>query len=87
MNYTKEQLLKFKEFFDELYGEGLEIANWHHNGDLEEFDNFYDSAIESMNQERKEIRCSACNGSGWYDNCDKHGNPIPCGACNRTGLK
>lgn len=36
----------FKEYFDELYGEGLEIANWHLNGDLEPFDNFYDSAVD-----------------------------------------
>ena len=32
-------------------------------------------------------RCVACNGSGWYDNCDKNGNPIPCGACNGTGYE
>ena len=38
--------LKFKAYFDDLYGQGLEIANWHLNGDLEPFDNFYDAACE-----------------------------------------
>lgn len=32
---------EFKKYFDELYGEGLEVANWHKNGDLEPFDSFY----------------------------------------------
>lgn len=40
------EALRFKEYFDSLYGQGLEIANWHMNGDLEPFDNFYDSALE-----------------------------------------
>jgi hypothetical protein len=43
-----QQLLKFKEYFDELYGKGLEIANWHQNGNMEPFDSFYESAIECM---------------------------------------
>ena len=38
--------IKFKQYFDELYGQGLEIANWHLNGELEPFDNFYESACE-----------------------------------------
>lgn len=42
------RLQKFKLYFDNLYGKGLDIANWHQNGDLEPFDNFYDSAIEEM---------------------------------------
>lgn len=37
---------RFKEYFDELYGTGLEVANWHENGDTEPFDNFYDAAID-----------------------------------------
>lgn len=41
-----EKLQKFKEYFDELYGQGYEIANWHMNGDLEPFDNFYESALD-----------------------------------------
>ena len=40
------ELLKFKEYFDSLYGQGLAIANWHLNGELEPFDNFYESALE-----------------------------------------
>lgn len=36
----------FKEYFDELYGKGLEIANWHLNDELEPFDIFYNSAVE-----------------------------------------
>ncbi|MCY9738202.1 hypothetical protein M5X17_31405, partial [Paenibacillus alvei] len=50
MTYTREQLLRFKEYFDELYGQGLEVANWHMNGKTEPFDSFYDSAIEEMEQ-------------------------------------
>ena len=45
-----ERLEKFKYYFDDLYGQGYEIANWHMNGDLEPFDNFYDSAIEEMDK-------------------------------------
>lgn len=39
-----EELMNFKQYFSELYGQGLEIVNWHLNGDTEPFDNFYDSA-------------------------------------------
>lgn len=39
-------LSAFKAYFDDLYGEGLEVANWHMNGATEPFDNFYDSAME-----------------------------------------
>ena len=38
--------VKFKEYFDELYGNGLEVVNWHQNGDTEPFDNFYESAVD-----------------------------------------
>ena len=43
---TAIKAIKFKQYFDELYGQGLEIANWHLNGELEPFDNFYESACE-----------------------------------------
>lgn len=33
----------------------------------------------------KQIKCSACNGSGWYDRTDKRGNSIPCSSCDGTG--
>lgn len=38
------QLQKFYEYMRDLYGTGLEVANWHLNGDFEPFDNFFDSA-------------------------------------------
>lgn len=38
--------VRFKEYFDELYGQGLEVVNWHQNGEPEPFDNFYNGAIE-----------------------------------------
>ena len=50
-DYALEQLQKFKEYFDDLYGQGLEIANWHLNGETENFDNFYTSALEAMTAE------------------------------------
>ena len=40
--------VKFKEYFDELYGTDLEVANWHKNGDTEPFDNFYESALDEV---------------------------------------
>jgi hypothetical protein len=40
------EAIKFKSYFDSLYGQGLEIANWHQNGELEPFDNFYEAALE-----------------------------------------
>ena len=43
-----DRLKRFKAYFDDLYGDGLEVANWHLNGKLEPFDNFYESAIEEM---------------------------------------
>ena len=43
-----ENLNKFKSYFDYLYGKGLEIMNWHLNGNTEPFDNFYEAAIAQM---------------------------------------
>lgn len=53
------EAIKFKEYFDELYGTGLEVANWHLNGEFEPFDNFYESAMEyakkeNNNEQRKD---------------------------------
>lgn len=42
------QLRRFKKYFDELYGEGLQVTNWHTNGDTEMFDTFYEAAQEYM---------------------------------------
>lgn len=46
-------LLAFKEYFSDLYGNGLEVANWHKNGALEPFDNFYESAEDEYEAELK----------------------------------
>lgn len=39
---------KFKEYFKGLYGRDLTVGNWHLNGALEPFDNFYDKAVGEM---------------------------------------
>lgn len=39
-------LSAFKSYFDSLYGQGLDVVNYHLNGATEPFDNFYDSAME-----------------------------------------
>lgn len=44
----REQLRAYQSYFNGLYGEGLEVANWHENGALEPLDNFIDSAEEEM---------------------------------------
>ena len=41
-----KELSTFKDYFGSLYGQGLEVVNWHLNGTTEPFDNFYESAIE-----------------------------------------
>lgn len=46
-----QRLRKFKSYWDELYGTGLQVANWHQNGRLEDFDNFYDSAMDEYESE------------------------------------
>lgn len=46
-----EELSMFKEYFDGLYGQGLQIAGWHMNGELESFDSFYESAVEVMSHD------------------------------------
>jgi hypothetical protein len=45
-----ERLREFKAYFDELYGQGLDVMNGHLNGSAELFDSFFDSALEQMNQ-------------------------------------
>lgn len=41
-------LQEFYNYFAELYGKGLEIANWHMNGNLEPFDEFFEAAEQEM---------------------------------------
>ena len=43
-----KRLQKFKAYFDSLYGCNLEVLGWHENGDVVDFDEFYDSAMEDM---------------------------------------
>ena len=43
-----ERLKAFKSYFDELYGKGLDVANWHLNNELEPFDNFYKNALQEV---------------------------------------
>lgn len=45
-----KRLQAFKSYFNELYGKGLEVANWHLNDNTEPFDNFYESALEEMKE-------------------------------------
>ncbi len=52
----RDKLLKFKQYFDSLYGENLEVANWHLNGELEPFDNFYEDALNCMEATMEEDR-------------------------------
>ena len=57
LDYLQEykKLLRFKEYFDELYGQGLQVANWNMNGTLVDFDDFYDSAEEYMEEIKDEF--------------------------------
>ena len=43
---SREPLEKFKEYFDDLYGKGLEVYGWHMNGEAKSFDDFYKDACE-----------------------------------------
>ena len=45
-------LYAFKSYFDDLYGAGPDVANYHLNGATEPFDGFYDSAMEEMRNAR-----------------------------------
>lgn len=49
-----QSLKAFYDYFAELYGDGLEVANWHLNGDLEPFDDFFENAVQEMNIESGE---------------------------------
>lgn len=44
---TCKKYESFYEYFSALYGTGLEVANWHLNGDMESFDSFFNAASES----------------------------------------
>lgn len=38
----------FIQYWSNLYGEGLQVYGWHLNGDPEDFDSFYNSAMECL---------------------------------------
>ena len=48
-----QQLQEFYDYFANLHGKGLEVANYHLNGDTEPFDNFFDEAEEALKGETK----------------------------------
>ena len=77
-----EALKAFKVYFDDMYGKGLEVANWHMNGNLEPFDNFYENAnnagkihcrdCDYLNMDSRKPYCchSRMSTSGLDDWCD-----------------
>lgn len=40
----RDAAMRVRAYWDSLYGQGLEVANWHMNGETEPFDNFWFSA-------------------------------------------
>lgn len=51
---TAIEALGFKEYFDNLYEKGLEVANWDSNGEIEAFETLYDAAISHGYREEEE---------------------------------
>ena len=49
-----KSLKEFKSYFEDLYGQGLEVANWHQNGDTEPFDSFFESALDAESKALQE---------------------------------
>ena len=43
-----KKCFSFIKYWSDLYGTGLQVSGWHLNGDLEDFDNFYNSAMECL---------------------------------------
>lgn len=39
---------------------------------------------KNYDQSKRDNRCVACAGSGWYDDT-RHGGPVKCGSCGGTG--
>ena len=76
-NYCDSVNLKKTEYIQGV-GEGFICLDCNNEMSLREI-TFKESKIKSKK------KCTACNGSGWYDSCDKKGSPIPCGGCNGTG--
>jgi len=47
-----QRLNRYKAYWDELYGQGLEVANWHQNGKTEPLDSFLDDAESELESDR-----------------------------------
>lgn len=43
-----KKCVSFIKYWSDLYGQGLQVYGWHLNGKPEDFDNFYDSAMECL---------------------------------------
>ena len=43
-----KKCISFIKYWSDLYGEGLQIYGWHLNGNPEDFDNFYNSAMKCL---------------------------------------
>jgi len=48
-----KRLQEFYDYFANLHGNGLEVANYHLNGATEPFDNFFDEAEKVLKGETK----------------------------------
>jgi|SRR6185312_8148015 len=51
-----ERLKNFYNYFSELYGINLEVSNWHGNGELKPFDDFFDDAESEMDDNGEKAR-------------------------------
>lgn len=45
---TIKKCVSFIKYWSDLYGKGLQVHGWHLNGDPEDFDSFYDSAMKCL---------------------------------------
>lgn len=43
-----KKCMSFIKYWSDLYGEGFQIYGWHLNGNPEDFDNFYNSAMKCL---------------------------------------
>ena len=46
------RLNRYKAYWDELYGQGLEVANWHQNGQAEPLGSFLDDAESELGPDK-----------------------------------
>lgn len=43
-----KKCVSFIKYWSDLYGKGLQVRGWHLSGNSEDFDNFYNSAMECL---------------------------------------